>query len=238
MKAQEPAPPVAARKPVRLSAHGIERIDDYAWLRDPTWRKVIRKPQLLSRAIRVHIEAENWYARDVLAPLAGLRKRLLEELAGRVEPTASEVPLPDGPFTCWREHAPGAEHPRVMRESVGGAKQVLVDGAAIALGKPYFSFGTGQHSPDHRLCAYLLDLAATKATACVCAIPDRDATCRTISSTFQASPGRRTARHCSMCGLTRTITHASCAGTGSARTRKAMHWSTGRRIPALRSRSV
>jgi oligopeptidase B len=159
MRSLEPAPPVAVRKPVRLSAHGIERIDDYAWVRDPNWREVIRKPQLLSHAIRVHIEAENRYARDVLAPLAGLRKHLLKELAGRVEPTASEVPLPNGPYTYWREHAPGAEHPRIMRGSVGGAKQVLVDGAAIAAGKPYFSFGTGQHSPDHRLYAYLLDLA-------------------------------------------------------------------------------
>ena len=38
---QEPKPPVAERRPVRLTAHGIERTDDYAWLRDPNWRDVM-----------------------------------------------------------------------------------------------------------------------------------------------------------------------------------------------------
>ena len=157
-KASKPAPPVAARKPTRLIAHGIERVDDYAWLRDPNWREVIRKPSVLSREIRAHIEAENRYAKAVLAPLAGLRKQLLKELKGRVDPAASEVPLPDGPYAYRREYVPGAEHPRIVRARAGGAEQVVVDGAAIAVGKRYFSFGTTRHSPDHRLYAYLVDL--------------------------------------------------------------------------------
>ena len=63
-------PPVAVRRPVELSVHGIVRVDDYAWLRDPSWREVIRKPSVLKREIRAHIEAENRYAQAVLAPLA------------------------------------------------------------------------------------------------------------------------------------------------------------------------
>jgi oligopeptidase B len=157
-KASKPAPPVAARKPTRLIAHGIERVDDYAWLRDSNWRGVLKKPALLAREIRAHIQAENRYAKAVLAPLAGLQSRLLKELKGRVEPAASEVPLPDGPYAYWKEYEAGAEHPRIMRARAGGAGQVLVDGAAIAAGKPYFSFGTTRHSPDHRLYAYLVDL--------------------------------------------------------------------------------
>ena len=97
-KASKPAPPVAARKPVLLSVHGIERVDDYAWLRDPNWREVIRKPSVLSSEIRAHIEAESRYAKALLAPLAGLRRQLLKELKGRVEPATSEVPLSDGPY--------------------------------------------------------------------------------------------------------------------------------------------
>jgi oligopeptidase B len=157
-KAAKIAPPVAARKPARLSAHGIERVDDYAWLRDPNWREVLKKPAVLAREIRVHIEAENRYAKAVLAPLASLQSRLLKELKGRIEPATSEVPLPDGPYAYWKEYVPAAEHPRIVRAGAGGAKQVLVDGSAIAAGKPYFSFGTTRHSPDHRLYAYLVDL--------------------------------------------------------------------------------
>ena len=64
------APPVAARKPVRLTIHGIERVDHYDWLRDPNWREVLRDPTALDPAIRAHIEAENRYAQTVLAPLS------------------------------------------------------------------------------------------------------------------------------------------------------------------------
>src|SRR5215470_3402657 len=88
------APPVAPRKPARLTAHGIERVDNYAWLRDPNWREVMHDPSRLAPEIRAHLEAENEYADAVLAPLAGLRLKLIEEMKGRIEPDESGVPLP------------------------------------------------------------------------------------------------------------------------------------------------
>ena len=157
-KAVRIVPPVAARKPVRLSVHGIERVDDYAWLRDPNWREVITKPSVLSPEIRAHIEAENRYAKAALAPLADLRKQLLNELKGRVEQAASGVPLPDGPYAYWAKYVGGAEHERSVRASRdGGAEQVLLDGAVLAQGKSFFAFGNRSHSPDHRLYAYMVD---------------------------------------------------------------------------------
>ena len=152
------APPVAARKPVRLTAHGIERVDDYAWLRDPNWREVIQDPSRLAPDIRAHLDAENSYAEAVLAPLSGLRVKLIEEMKGRIEPDDSGVPLPDGPYAYWRKYVPGAEHPRIVRAPRGGGpEQVLLDGPALAAGKSFFSFDEYHHSPNHRLYAYTVD---------------------------------------------------------------------------------
>ncbi|MEA3025291.1 MAG: oligopeptidase [Alphaproteobacteria bacterium] len=156
--ASPPAPPVAARKPVRLTAHGIERVDDYAWLRDPNWREVIENPAKLNPEIRAHLEAENAYADAIFSPLDGLRGRLLDELKARVDPADTGVPLRDGPYAYWSRYIPGAEHPQVVRApSGGGPEQVVIDGAALAAGKTYFSLGDNEHSPDHRLFAYLVD---------------------------------------------------------------------------------
>ena len=153
-----PTPPMAARKPVRLTNHGIERVDDYAWLRDPNWRKVIQDPSELAPEIRAHIDAENDYAEAVLAPLSDLRARLIAEMKGRIEQDESGVPTPDGQYAYWRKFLPGAEHPRIVRAPrAGGAEQVLLDGPRLAAGKPYFSFGETHHSPDHRLYAYTVD---------------------------------------------------------------------------------
>jgi oligopeptidase B len=156
--APPPAPPIAARKPARLTAHGIERVDDYAWLRDPNWRAVMQDPAVLDPGIRAYLDAENSYAEAILAPLAGLRTRLIGEMKGRIDPADSGVPMRDGVYSYWSKFVPGAEHPQLVRApSAGGPEELLLDGAALSAGKSYFSFGDTHHSPDHRLLAYLID---------------------------------------------------------------------------------
>jgi oligopeptidase B len=105
-----PAPPLAARRPVRLSAHGIERVDPYAWLRASNWKQVLRDPSALAPEIRGYIEAENRYAEAVLAPLSGLRIKLVKEMKGRIEEEDSGVPAPSGGYAYWTKFLPGAEH--------------------------------------------------------------------------------------------------------------------------------
>src|SRR5262245_7960407 len=153
-----PAPPSAARRPVRLSAHGIERVDPYAWLRASNWKQVLRDPSTLAPEIRGYIEAENRYAEAVLAPLSGLRTKLVEEMKGRIEEEDSGVPAPSGDYAYWTKFLPGAEHEQILRSRrSGGPAELLIDGPRLAEGKPYFSLGDHRHSPDHRLYAYLTD---------------------------------------------------------------------------------
>ena len=59
MLAPDSKPPVAARKPVSASLHGIARSDDYAWLKDADWQRVMREPETLDPDIRAYLEAEN-----------------------------------------------------------------------------------------------------------------------------------------------------------------------------------
>lgn len=159
-----PSPPVAERRPVRLVQHGIERVDDYAWLKDPNWREVIRDSYRLAPEIRAYIDAENAYAEAVLAPLAGLRAKLLAEIKGRVEQFDSGVPMPEGPYAYWSKFVPGAEHIQVVRAPRdGGAEQVLLDGPWMAQGKPYFSLSSYDQSPDHKLMAYMVDESGSEA---------------------------------------------------------------------------
>lgn len=151
-------PPVAAKKPVRLTAHGIVRTDDYGWLRAENWREAVQNPKLLPRDIRAYLDAENDYADTVLAPLAGLRAKLVAEMKGRIPPQESGVPLPDGPYAYWSTYIAGAEHPQMLRSArTGGPEEILLDGNVLAQGKAFFSFGATRHSPDHRYIAYLAD---------------------------------------------------------------------------------
>ncbi|MDQ4061699.1 MAG: S9 family peptidase, partial [Pseudomonadota bacterium] len=151
-------PPVAERRLVRSVHHGIERIDDYAWLRAENWREVMKDPSCLAPDIRAHLEAENAYAEAMLAPLGALRAQLFEELKGRIKQDDATVPAPDGPFAYGLRYVAGAQHPRLTRvPRDGGPEETLLDAEILAQGKTYFRLGASEHSPDHRILAYGTD---------------------------------------------------------------------------------
>lgn len=154
----QPEPPQAARRPTVAAQHGVERVDEFAWLRDPDWRAVMRDPGLLDPAIRAYLEAENAYAAAALADTAALQTTLFAEMRGRIKEDDSSVPDPDGPFSYYTRYREGGQHPLICRTPRdGGPEELLLDGDALANGKAFFQLGGATHSPDHRLLAWTCD---------------------------------------------------------------------------------
>ena len=63
----KPASPVAKKIPHRIEQLGRVRVDDYAWMKDENWQQVLRDPKVLRGDIRDHLDAENAYAKAMLA---------------------------------------------------------------------------------------------------------------------------------------------------------------------------
>ncbi|MEZ5874532.1 MAG: S9 family peptidase [Hyphomicrobiales bacterium] len=146
------------KRPLASRHHGIERVDDYAWLRADNWQTVMRDPAVLSADIRTHLEAENAYTGAVMADTEELQTKLFEEMKGRIKEDDSSVPAPDGPFDYYTRYIVGGQHPLFCRRPRGGGdERVLVDGNALAEGHAYFRIANVAHSPDHRLVAYAVD---------------------------------------------------------------------------------
>lgn len=153
-----PAPPVAQRKPVVSTHHGVTLTDDYAWLRADNWQDVMREPALLDADIRAYLEAENAYTQAALGSTAALQAELFQEMKGRLKPDDSTVPAPDGPFEYFANYVAGGQYPRLCRRARNSeGEHVLLEGNAEAEGKPYWDLGGKAHSPDHRLLAYSVD---------------------------------------------------------------------------------
>jgi oligopeptidase B len=153
--------PVAARKEHITDHHG-RRIDDpYAWLRDPDWQRVMREPETLLPEIRDHLNAENTYTEAVLAPIAGLRAQLVEELKARIKEDDSSVPSRDGAWAYYRRFVPGGQYPVLCRrpsaDEDGANEQILLDGDKAAEGQSFFSIGGASHTTDHRLFSCAVD---------------------------------------------------------------------------------
>ena len=160
MPSADPEPPVAARRPAASTLHGIERTDDYAWLKDPAWQRVMREPDTLDPDIRAYLEAENACKDAFLAPYAALRQQLYAEMRGRMKEDEASVPAPDGAWSYYVRYVEGGEHPLFCRTPRGDevAEALLLDGNREAGNEAYFRLGACEHSTDHRRLAYALDL--------------------------------------------------------------------------------
>jgi len=159
IRPQQPAP-AAKKQGYTQTRFGVEWSDDYAWMRDENWQAVMRDPKVLNSDIRGHLEIENAYTQDALAPLSELKDRIFEEMKGRLEPTARGIPMPDGHFAYFHFYREGDQHGVYARHDTAAADpedEIILDCDAEAEGTSFFNIGDVAHSPDHKWLAYSID---------------------------------------------------------------------------------
>lgn len=159
-KTERTAPP-AKHEFYKVTQHGETRIDLYHWLRGQgmdDWKQVLQDPPVLDPDIRAHLEAENAYYEDHAKDFAALTQQIGDELAGRLIPDESSVPLPHDDWEYWRAYRDGGDYPVFMRRNLqDGAEHVLFDGDKERGESKFFDLGGIAHSPDHKYVAYGLD---------------------------------------------------------------------------------
>jgi oligopeptidase B len=157
--AAEAVAPAAAKRPLKIEQLGRVRVDDYAWMKDDDWQKVMRDPSLLRADVRAHLEAENAYTAAVLGGTESLQAEMVQEMRGRIKEDDSSVPAPDGVFAYYARYETGAQHPIYARKprDQDGPEEILIDADALSQGKAFFDIGEASHSDDHALFAYAVD---------------------------------------------------------------------------------
>jgi oligopeptidase B len=137
-----PVAPVARKIPKTIEQLGRTRVDDYAWMKDDNWQKVLRDPSLIKADVKEHLTAENAYAKAMLASTEALQEKMFEEMKGRIKEDDASVPAKDGPFEYYTRFEKGAQHPIHARKPAsragmdGGAEEILLDEEAESKGKP------------------------------------------------------------------------------------------------------
>jgi oligopeptidase B len=146
--ADEPAYPIAEKRPVELEEFGNVRVDNYFWLKERDNPEVIE-----------YLEAENRYADAMLARSSGLQKRLIEEMKSRIKQDDSSAPYGHGDYFYYERYEAGKEYPIFCRRKgdMSAAEEVLLDVNEIAGDQDYFSVRGVKVSPDHKTLAYGFD---------------------------------------------------------------------------------
>ncbi len=150
---QLPSPPIARKVHKETTLHGVVLADDYAWLRDK------ENPD-----VTAYLEAENAYAEAVMAPLAGLREELYQEMLSHIKQTDVSVPYRDGDWWYYTRTEEGLQygiHCRKRGTPAGpgadAAEEVLLDGNELAKGHAFFAIGDTDITDDGRWLAYTTD---------------------------------------------------------------------------------
>ena len=145
-------PPIAAKRPVKATHHGLEISDDYAWLRDAGY------PVVDDAEVLAHLKAENAWFEARMKPHRPLVDALFKEMRGRIKEADSSVPQKDGDWLYWVEFEEGAQYRKWWRKPVsGGEHELIIDEPALAEGKTYFRLGAVAVSPSGRFLAYSTD---------------------------------------------------------------------------------
>ncbi|MGL6289211.1 MAG: S9 family peptidase [Silanimonas sp.] len=152
LASEAPMPPVAEQRPYEVKApHGATRNDEYYWLRDDKREN----PEMLA-----YLNAENAYADAMMAPLAGLKESLYNEIVGRIQQDDSSVPYFEDGFWYYTRFETGKDYPITARRkgTMEAPEEILLDQNAMAEGKDFFQVGTWEVSPDGTKLAWAEDL--------------------------------------------------------------------------------
>ena len=139
--------------PTRFTDHGIERIDDYYWLRERENQEVID-----------YLNRENDYTETMLADVKALEAKLFEEIKGRIKQDDSSVPYTDRGYSYYTRFEKGKQYPIFCRkvDQENAAEEVVLDVNELAEGKAFCQVGGLEISPDNRLAAFAVDFTGRR----------------------------------------------------------------------------
>ncbi len=149
LKLTELNPPSPKKVPKILKSHGLERTDNYFWMRDDS-----RK----NKEVIQYLKDENEYLEKWF--LAGKDKRddLFEEIISRVPQEEESVPVSFRNYEYYRRYSPDKEHPIYLRRKKKSSnEEVLLDANKLAINSKYYQLSNWSISPKENLVAFAED---------------------------------------------------------------------------------
>ncbi|MGK7912899.1 MAG: S9 family peptidase [Synechococcus sp.] len=150
-------PPSAEKVPHIINRHGIERIDDYHWLRDDNWQQFIKGDiDFKNQAIFDYINTENKYTETIMEDTSKLQEDLYQEMLSRVKEDDSRAPMKHGEYYYYSRIEKGKNYSYYCRkkDSLEAAEEIYFDVNAEAEGRGYYSLGALSRSEGDRYLAY------------------------------------------------------------------------------------
>ena len=146
--------PSPKKVPVTFEAHGVQRVDNYYWMRDDSRED----PEVLN-----HLNSENNYLEDWFASGDDIREELFEEITARIPKKEDSIPVRLKNFEYFRRYEPGNEHGIYIRRRDKNSEEIiLLDVNKLAKNKEFYQLANWSISPSENLMAYAEDLSGRR----------------------------------------------------------------------------
>jgi oligopeptidase B len=158
---------MAKKIPFEMTEHGDTRVDNYYWMRlsDEQKNAPDSSRDQQTQDVLDYLNAENAYAKAMLAHTDEFQKKLFEEMKGRIKETDQTVPVKDNGYWYYTRYEAGKDYAFNCRknESVEtGFEEVLINGPALAEGKDYWALGGLDVSEDNTILVYSEDVVSRR----------------------------------------------------------------------------
>ncbi|WP_203258735.1 S9 family peptidase [Hyunsoonleella ulvae] len=147
------APPVADKKPHKLTIHNDTRIDNYYWLNERENKEVLD-----------YLNAENAYTKTMMKHTEGFQGALFEEMKGRIKENDTSVPYKLNGYWYITRFEIGKDYPIYARkkESLEAEEEIMFDCNKMAKNHAYFKLGGISISPDNTMAAFSTDIISRR----------------------------------------------------------------------------
>lgn len=150
--------PVCDTVPKVLTAHGDNRMDEYYWL-NQYWLKGPDSGKVVD-----YLKKENAYLDTMMSGTTALRKKLYDEMKGRIKEKDESVPYFQNGYYYYSRTVEGTDYYLYCRKkgSLDAAEEVLADVNAMAKGHDYFAVNGFNISPDNKWMVYGVDTVSRR----------------------------------------------------------------------------
>ena len=157
--------PQLEKKTEIKSYHNIRWKDDYSWIHQSNILDVLKDGSKLLAEVRKYLEEENAYTQYHLKDTKKLRKKLFNEIKGRIKLDDESLPYKDKEYEYWTKTTTEGNYSIKLRKKFGTDKIEEIwngDKEKEKLNVKYFGVGDLEVSYNDKYLGYSLDLKGSE----------------------------------------------------------------------------
>ncbi len=157
--------PQLEKKPEIKSCHNTTWEDNYSWIHQSNILDVLKDSSKLLPEVRKYLEKENDYFEYQMNDTKEIRKKIFNEIKGRIKLDDESLPYKDKNFEYWTKTTTKGNYSIKLRRKIGEDKVEEIwngDLEKEKLNTEYFGLGDLEVSFDDKFLGYSLDLKGSE----------------------------------------------------------------------------